>query len=201
MGATLLSIMGPIGVGKTTLARHIAEALHAEMIEEQYAENPFLAAGYTDRSELALPSQLFFLLSRAKQLSEAAWPTSGLVVTDYAFLQDRLFAEVTLPPEDLRRYHDLLERVAPTIHPPQLVVYLRASVTRLLERIHSRGRAFEATFTTEFLSAMADAHERNVSGLCCPVLSVDTDELDFRRQTDCRDLLTEIRRQLKTSKT
>jgi len=142
MAAKLISITGLPAAGKTTLAEALAGDMGAEIVYEDYEGNPFLAAAYTGQADAALPAQIFYLMSRVTQLSQWTWPEQGLVVTDYGFCQDRIYARNTLSDADYAVYTPLADRLAPRVHPPQVLVHLEASDAALLERIARRGRDF-----------------------------------------------------------
>ena len=108
MSALLISIIGPPAVGKTTLADLLAGDLPADVIYEDFAGNPFLAASYTGQSISRLPAQMYYLISRLAQLRESTWPHAGTVVSDYGYCQDRIFASLRLSPDDLAQYCTLL---------------------------------------------------------------------------------------------
>lgn len=196
MSAKLISIIGPIGVGKTTLAEALAAELPAETIYEDYASNPFLADSYTGCDELLLPSQLFFLNSRAAQMNRVAWPTEGLYVSDYGFCQDPLFARAKLTGEDLRTYEFVLSRLSKLIHPPAVIVHLDAAVDTLWERICKRGRKFEEAFSREFLETMRAGHYTIELPEGCELLRVDCDAVDLRQPASRAELIEQIRGKL-----
>ncbi|MCD4823989.1 MAG: deoxynucleoside kinase [Phycisphaerae bacterium] len=193
MSATLLSIIGPVGVGKTTLAEYLAAELPADILREDYAGNPFMAESFTGRDELSLPSQLYFLLSRAGQLSRATWPAAGLVITDYGYCQDRLFAKIKLRGEELQTYNFVAGRIDRTIVQPAVMIHLDASVKTLMERIAARGRQYEAAFTEDFIRALRDAHRQVEPPDGCELLRVDCDTIDLRSDETRAKLLEDIR--------
>ncbi len=134
-------VEGPIGVGKTALAKRLADSMSAELILEEVAENPFLERFYRDGSIAALPAQMFFLFARARQLGELRQSDlfSNVRVADYLFAKDRLFAELNLDADELSLYDKVLENLAVEPPVPDLVIYLQASVDTLMERIAGRG--------------------------------------------------------------
>jgi len=195
-GANLISIIGPPAAGKTTLAEALAGELGGGLIREDYAGNPFLAASYLGRPELALPSQLYFLFSRAGQLSRDNWPACGLAVSDYGFCQDALYALHSLAGEELAVYRRLADRVEGMIQPPDLVVHLDAAEQALLQRIARRGRRFETVMTVDFLRRMRREYDRIVPALDCPVLTVDAGVRDLRRSDVLAEVVQDVRRRL-----
>jgi len=193
MAAKLTSITGLPASGKTTLAEALAAELPAEIIYEDYAGNPFLAEAYTGNAEARLPSQLYYLTSRVKQLSRWTWPDDGVVVTDYGFCQDRIYARATLSEADWNAYAALAERVEPLVHPPAGIVHLEAPNAVLLERIARRGRPFERGIDAGFLSTMRRAYSRLEARAACPVFRVDCETTDVGTAAGRADLLAWIR--------
>lgn len=184
MSAKLISIIGPVAVGKTTLAECLAAALPAELICEDYAGNPFLAESFTGRDELMLPSQLYFLLSRAKQLSEAAWPGAGLFVSDYGFSQDRIFASAKLSAADLKTYDYVSSRLSRTIRQPDVMIHIDASVETLRRRIAGRDRSYEKTFTKNFLETLRLENAKITAPQNCKMIRLNSDKTDFRQPAE-----------------
>lgn len=179
MTAPLVSIIGPPAVGKTTLAEHLARELPARLFREDFQGNPFLAESYSGRDAARMPAQLYYLMSRVSQLSRLTWPADGLVVTDYGFCQDRLFARLRLSADELALYLRVAERLGPLVRAPTALVWLDAATQTLLGRIARRGREFEKVMTAEFLAAMRDAYRQVTAEADCAVLGVDCDEVDL----------------------
>jgi deoxyadenosine/deoxycytidine kinase len=153
---------GPIGVGKTSLARRLAESLQAELILEQAAQNPFLERFYRDPANAALSAQLFFLLERARiaqslRQSDLFQPVR---VADFMLAKDRLFAELTLDGHELRLYEQIYAGLALDAPAPDLVIYLQAPVDVLLDRIVRRGIAYEQSIGRSYLARVVDAYAR-----------------------------------------
>lgn len=174
-------IEGPIGVGKTTLARRLADAMDADLLLEQPQDNPFLARYYQDPRHAALPAQLFFLFQRVQQLQGLAQP--GLFhsarVCDYLFDKDRLFAELTLDAEEFELYQKISQRLPVAPPAPDLVVYLQAPVEVLLRRIAQRGIAYEQHITAAYLRRIMDAYTRLFHGYtAAPLLIVNAAQMD-----------------------
>ncbi len=196
MSAKLISIIGPPAVGKTTLAEALAGELPAELVREDYAGNPFLAESYTGTADARLPAQLHFLMSRVQQLAEATWPAEGVVVSDYGFCQDRIYAEAKLDAADLRLYNRVARRVERLVHAPDVMIALDASEKTLLDRIAGRGREFERAMTEEFLSGMRDAYYRILRDAEFPVIEVNCDETDLLDGPVRRELIVEVTKSL-----
>ncbi|MGC8781280.1 MAG: deoxynucleoside kinase [Anaerolineae bacterium] len=179
-----IAIEGPIGVGKTTLARILGEALPAEVLLEVFEENPFLSDFYADRARYAFQTQIFFLLSRYRQQHRVIADTlrHSSLVSDYLFAKDWLFAHLNLKGDELQMYervHAILGEQIPT---PDLVVYLRASTDVLMQRIAFRDRPYERQMSRSYIGDLSAAYEAFFAGFtAAPVLSLDTDEMDIVR--------------------
>ena len=196
MSASLISVIGPPAVGKTTLAELLAAELPATLIREDYEGNPFLADSYTGPREARLPAQLFYLLSRVSQLSAADWPDDGVFVSDYGFCQDRLYATHRLSADEMRVYDPVHDRLAELIHPPDVLIGLDASVGTLLERIARRGRDFERAITADFLSSMKQAYNGVIDSAACPVVTVQCNEVNLLASEPRKGIVAEVRRLL-----
>lgn len=196
MSAKLISIIGPVAVGKTTLSERLAEELPAEVLYEDYQGNPFLAESFTGSEQFSLPSQLYFLLSRAGQLSEKTWPRDGVIVSDYGFCQDHLFADAKLAEEDRRTYEHVHQRVEQLIHPPDVLVHLDASVKTLRGRIEQRGRDFEIAFSEQFMDRMRSAHDGVAVPPACRLIRIDCEAVDLLDPPVRAGLVREIREAL-----
>jgi deoxyadenosine/deoxycytidine kinase len=194
MTAALVSIIGPPGVGKTTLATLLAGDLDGRLILEDYAGNPFLAPSWRGVAGAALPAQLYFLMSRAGQLAAHAWPALGLAVSDYGFCQDDIFASLSLEAQEYAIYGRVAQSVVSAIVQPAVLVCLRASPSTLIERIGQRGRQFEQAMHADFLEGIMDRCEQSSRQSQCPVLRLDCDNLDLRQDCDRRPVVDEIRR-------
>ena len=191
-------VEGPIGVGKTSLARKLAVSLGAETVLEQAAENPFLERFYRNPRVGALPAQLYFLFQRAQQL--AALKQHDLFapvrVADYLLAKDRLFARITLDEDEFRLYEQVHEKLAIEAPKPDLVVYLQAPANVLLDRIARRGIAYENLIEAAYLERLNDAYARYFheyeSG---PLLIVNAASIDpVNNDADYEELLAAIGR-------
>lgn len=158
----LIVVEGPIGVGKTTLARRLAASADASLLLEGAEENPFLERFYDNPKAGALPTQLYFLFQRAQQMT--ALRQGDLfrprVVADFLMEKDRLFATLTLDDHEFRLYDQVHAGLAIEPPRPDLVIYLQAPVEVLLQRIGRRGRPYERNFDAAFLARLADAYTR-----------------------------------------
>lgn len=155
-------IEGPIGVGKTSLARRLAESLGSELLLEQAETNPFLERFYRNPREAALPTQLFFLFQRVRQVERLRQADifSDTHVADFLIEKDRLFAQVNLDRHELDLYDQVFESM--DIHPPEpdLVVYLQAPVDTLLFRVASRGIDYEQRIGRHYLERLNEAYAK-----------------------------------------
>jgi deoxyguanosine kinase len=191
-----IAVEGPIGAGKSTLARFLAGDLKARLVEEKPDENPFFGLFYQDPARYALPVQLYFLLQRYAQQAELAQEdlfAQGGVVSDYLFAKDRLFASLNLSAEELRLYDRIYQTLAPRSVAPDLVVYLQARTEVLLERIARRGRREEAPIEPDYVRRVAEAYgEFFFNYNEGPLLIVNVSEIDFVASVDDRRALVEV---------
>ncbi|MCU0611488.1 MAG: deoxynucleoside kinase [Candidatus Eisenbacteria bacterium] len=184
-----VAIEGVIGVGKTCLVRRLAERLDARLILEQVEENPFLAHFYRDPERYAFQVQVFFLLSRFKQQQQIGQADvfMDMVVSDYMFAKDRIFARLNLDDQELVLYERIAEVLEKSAAQPDLVVYLQARTEVIMQRIKERGRSFEKRISREYIEALNEAYNRFFfTYTASPVLVVDTNKVDYR--TDDREL-------------
>lgn len=178
------SIEGVIGVGKTTLVRLMQPAFEAEILLEVFEENPFLSSFYGDRERYAFQTQIFFLLSRYHQQRKgvASLLNNGKhIISDYTFEKDALFAGINLRGDELEMYYRVHEALAEKIHPPELLVYLRAETETLLKRIEQRDRPYERNMDPGYIEQLNKAYDdffinRQHS---MPVLVIDTNKLNY----------------------
>jgi deoxyguanosine kinase len=175
-------VEGPIGVGKTSLTRALAKRFGARSVFEIVEENPFLASFYQDRNKHAFQTQLFFLLSRFKQQQELFQQDlfSQVTVSDYLFAKDRIFASITLDPNELALYERVYEHLGPRVMKPDLVIYLQARLEVLLARIRKRGREFERKFDPEYLAELSRTYNDFFHRYDeTPLLVINTSDIDF----------------------
>jgi deoxyguanosine kinase len=175
-------VEGPIGAGKTSLARQLAEHIDAEMLLEQPEDNPFLPRFYDDMARFALPTQLTFLFQRVDQLRQLAQldmfrqPT----VSDFLLDKDPLFARLNLNDDEYALYDKVYRHLKPQTPAPDLVIYLQAPVDTLLSRVQIRGVSFEQSIPDEYLARLADAYARFFYQYDeAPLLIINSERLNF----------------------
>ena len=193
-----IAVEGPIGVGKTSLARRLCTSLSAQGVLEEAGQNPFLERFYRNPRAGALPAQLYFLLQRAQQLAslQQADLFAAVRVADYLLEKDRLFARVTLDEAEYALYEQLYSRLDIQVPKPDLVVYLQAPVDVLLERIARRGVAYEQYIDRGYLERLNEAYARFFHEFdSAPLLIVNAASIDpVTNQHDYDELLAAIRR-------
>ena len=177
-----IAIEGPIGVGKTSLARRLAETFETDLILEGADRNPFLQTFYTDPKHGALPTQLFFLFHRAEQTRRIRQSDmfQPVYIADYVLQKDRLFAELTLNAHELELYEKVYENLTINAPRPDLVVYLQAPVEVLRARIAGRGIPFEQSMRTEYLQRLSEAYMKLFYDYTdSPLLIVNAEQIDW----------------------
>jgi len=185
-------VEGPIGAGKTSLARQLAHHLDGETLLERPEENPFLARFYEDMPRYALPTQLTFLFQRVDQLRGVSQLDlfHRATVADFLLDKDPLFARLNLTDAEFRLYEKVWSQLRLEAPTPDLVIYLQAPVETLIERVHRRGVHFERTITAHYLARIADAYSRYFYGYRdAPLLIVNSERLNFVDDPDHFDLL------------
>jgi deoxyguanosine kinase len=191
-------VEGPIGAGKTALAKRLAQSLSAELILEEALENPFLERFYREGKSAALPTQMFFLFSRARQIEQLRQTDmfATVRVCDYLFAKDRLFAELNLDADELELYEQITDNLAVEAPVPDLVIYLQASVDVLFERIARRGIGFERMIDRAYLEQLTDIYARFFHAYNDgPLLIVNASEIDpVSNEADYQQLFRQIER-------
>lgn len=182
-----IAIEGVIGVGKTTLARLIQREFDAQLLLEVFEENPFLRDFYADPQRYAFPAQIFFLLSRYQQQYRVLQRllAQDHVISDYTFAKDRIFAHLNLQGDELDTYERLHSALAENVIVPDLIVFLQADTSVLMERIAIRDRAYERSMSVEYIARLARSYQTFFANYTeTPVLPIDTNTLNFVRNPD-----------------
>jgi deoxyadenosine/deoxycytidine kinase len=187
-------VEGPIGAGKTSLARLLAERSDSAALLEDPAANPFLPGFYQDPARYALPTQLFFLFQRVnhvRELSQADFFRRA-TIADFILDKDPLFARLTLNDDELRLYQQIYAQLKPQAATPDLVIYLQASTETLIERVRRRGVSYERTLSEDYLLRLAESYARFFYQYdAAPVLIVNSENLNFVDSPRDLDLLLE----------
>jgi len=199
-----IAVEGVIGVGKTTLARMLQPRFEADLQLEVFEENPFLADFYADRVRYAFQTQIFFLLSRYHQQRRSVREVldSGRnLLTDYTFAKDALFASINLSGDELEMYYRVHEALGEKVRLPDLIVYLQAETTVLMQRIALRDRSYERNMEIDYIASLNQAYNdhfmHHYQGP--PVLTISTNQLDFVKNIADLDLIeAQIRQELST---
>jgi deoxyguanosine kinase len=191
-----IAIEGPIGVGKTALAKRLAASLDAELVLEEVDENPFLERFYRDGRSAALPAQMFFLFARARQIQDLRQSDlfANTRISDYLFTRDRLFAELNLDPEELKLYDQIVENLAVDPPVPDLVIYLQASVDALMQRLLRRNARFDRFVDRAYVERLTEAYARFFHAYDeGPLLIVNASQIDpVNNDADFEQLFRQI---------
>lgn len=191
----LITIEGNTGAGKTTLAKMLAKQYNGHLILEEFAENPFLPKFYSEPEKYAFHTEMYFMLDRYHQLNkfiESNQTGNGLTISDYIFRKSLLYAEVNLQPDEYRLFERMFNTVYPNLPQPGLIIYVHATVPRLIRNIQKRGRDFEQQVRESYLKRVEkiyfDYFQKNPHLL---VLIIHADELDFVHNPTHYDLIVE----------
>ncbi|MGV7221868.1 MAG: deoxynucleoside kinase [Nitrospinales bacterium] len=191
-----IAVEGSIGAGKTTLSKLLAEKYDAKLVLEVDEENPFIAKFYEDKATYAFQTQIFLLLNRYNQYSELAQGElfSSMVITDYLFQRDRLFAHLNLKGHELNLYEQIYSLVAKKVPTPDLVIFLQGDNEVLQARIDKRGREYEELMDFDYLCKVNKIFNNYFFYYSeTPLLVVNTNELDFiEKKFDLDDLISKI---------
>jgi len=187
-------VEGPIGVGKTTLAKRLAKSFNTELMLELATENPFLPRFYSDPKTVALPTQLFFLFQRAKQIASFRQKDMfrPIQVSDFLIEKDKLFASVILDSDELNLYQQVYNQLTIDNYAPDLVIYLQAPIETLMRRIMIRGYDYEKAINHDYLKKISDAYiDFFYNYTSSPLLIVNTDDFDLSKDEKNYNLLLE----------
>ncbi len=182
MKYNFITIEGNIGAGKTTLASILAKKLHARLILEEFAENPFLSKFYQSPEHYAFPVELFFMAERYKQLKEMVHTKElfqPITVSDYLFTKCLLFAKVNLPEEEFRLYQKLFNIIHQQLIFPDLLIYLHAPISKLKENIKKRNRAFEQSISEDYLFNIQETYTHYIKQHNIKTLFIDATNANF----------------------
>lgn len=189
-------VEGPIGVGKSSLARKLADHLGADLLLEQPEDNPFLGRFYDDMPGYAFQTQLFFLFQRLKQMQSVAQPGmfSSALVGDFLFAKDALFARLNLSDDEFNLYAQMYAKLAPQVREPDLVIWLQASPATLLQRVRRRAIAIEQGISADYLQRVCAAYSEYFRGYDgAPVFGVGTERFNpVDRDADFETLLQHL---------
>ncbi len=187
-----IAIEGVIGAGKTSLAKILAKRLNGRLVLEKHDENPFLADFYKDPVRFAFQTQMFFLLSRYRQQLDLQQQDlfQRVIISDYIFQKDRIFASLTLEDREFILYEKVATLLEREIVSPDLVIYLQANTKRLMTNIKRRGRSYEKNISEEYIRALVEAYNHFFFHYTdTPLLVVNMDGLDFVHNDDQLDTL------------
>ena len=199
-----IAVEGPIGVGKTSLVKLMGEKLSARTILEQFEDNPFLADFYDDPERFAFQTQLYFLLQRYQQQQELRQVDifHNLLVTDYMFVKDRLFASLNLNEKELALYETVANLLERNVISPDLVIYLQADTDTLMKNIHKRKRSFEKNMSRDYMDALNQVYnEYFFRYQDTPLLIINSNNIDFvNNQKDLEEIINVVRKPITGTK-
>jgi len=194
-----IAIEGVIGAGKTSLAQKLSDKLGANLILEQFEDNPFLEKFYDDRKRFAFQTQMFFLINRYKQQQQLNQQElfSKYIVSDYIFEKDKIFAYLNLSGEEIKLYESIFPLLERDIPKPDLVIFLQSSLDRLVANVKTRGRKIEKNLTRGYLTELSESYNNFFFKYSnTPLLIVNTTDIDFvNREEDFDELYMQIFRE------
>ena len=199
-----IAIEGPIGVGKTSLAKLLSKQLGARLVLEDFEDNPFLPDFYNDPERFGFQTQLFFLLQRYRQQQDLRQVDmfQKLLITDYMFVKDRLFASLNLDDKEMHLYDTVASLLERNIIRPDLVIYLQADTDVLMKNIAKRGRNMESNVTWEYIDALNQVYtEYFFRYQDTPLVIINTDNIDFvENEKDLKEVIDYIRQPVSGTK-
>ena len=193
-----IAIEGPIGVGKTSLAKLLSKRLSAKLILEKFEDNPFLSEFYDDPTRFAFQTQLFFLLQRYQQQQDIRQVDMfhNLLISDYMFIKDRLFASLNLDDKEMNLYDSIANMMERNVINPDLIIYLQADTSTLMKNIDKRGRDFENNISYDYINALNEIYtEYFFRYNDTPLVIINTNNIDFVNNADDLDQVIEYIRQ------
>ena len=185
-----IAIEGPIGVGKTSLAKLLSKRLSAKLILEKFEDNPFLSEFYDDPTRFAFQTQLFFLLQRYQQQQDIRQVDMfhNLLISDYMFIKDRLFASLNLDDKEMNLYDSIANMMERNVINPDLIIYLQADTASLMKNIDKRGRNFESNISYEYINELNEIYtEYFFRYNDTPLVIINTNNIDFVHNPDDLD--------------
>jgi len=198
------AIEGPIGVGKTSLAELLSKELGARLVLEDFEDNPFLPDFYNDPERFGFQTQLFFLLQRYRQQQDLRQVDmfQKLLITDYMFVKDRLFASLNLGDKEMHLYDTIASLLERNIIKPDLVIYLQADTDVLMKNIEKRGRNMERNVTWEYIDALNQVYtEYFFRYQDTPLVIINTNNIDFvENENDLKEVIDYIRQPVSGTK-
>ena len=199
-----VAIEGPIGVGKTSLAQLLSKELGARLVLEDFEDNPFLPDFYNDPERFGFQTQLFFLLQRYRQQQDLRQVDlfQKLLITDYMFVKDRLFASLNLDDKEMHLYDTVARLLERNIIKPDLVIYLQADTDILMKNIEKRGRNMERNITWEYIDALNQVYtEYFFRYQDTPLVIINTNNIDFvENENDLKEVINYIRQPVSGTK-
>lgn len=196
-------IEGPIGSGKTTLAKLLADKFSVQLLSEKAEDNPFLSRFYQDAQRYSLPTQLFFLFQRSRQIADMTQRDlfSTPTVADFFLEKDPLFARLNLDDEEYALYHQIYTHLQLKSPKPDLVIYLQTPIEELAERIEDRNISYEQEIPLEYIERLADAYSEFFHTYdTSPVLIVNNEKLNIIKDESALNLLVDRIMQIKSSR-
>ena len=199
-----IAIEGPIGVGKTSLAQLLSKELGARLVLEDFEDNPFLPDFYNDPERFGFQTQLFFLLQRYRQQQDLRQVDmfQKLLITDYMFVKDRLFASLNLGDKEMQLYDTVASLLERNIIRPDIVIYLQADTDVLMKNIEKRGRNMEKNVTWEYIDALNQVYtEYFFRYQDTPLVIINTNNIDFvEDENDLKEVIDYIRQPVSGTK-
>ena len=199
-----IAIEGPIGVGKTSLAQLLSKELGARLVLEDFEDNPFLPDFYNDPERFGFQTQLFFLLQRYRQQQDLRQVDmfQKLLITDYMFVKDRLFASLNLGDKEMQLYDTVASLLERNIIRPDIVIYLQADTDVLMKNIEKRGRSMEKNVTWEYIDALNQVYtEYFFRYQDTPLVIINTNNIDFvENENDLKEVIDYIRQPVSGTK-
>ena len=199
-----IAIEGPIGVGKTSLAQLLSKKLGARLVLEDFEDNPFLPDFYNDPERFGFQTQLFFLLQRYRQQQDLRQVDmfQKLLITDYMFVKDRLFASLNLGDKEMQLYDTVASLLERNIIRPDIVIYLQADTDVLMKNIEKRGRNMEKNVTWEYIDALNQVYtEYFFRYQDTPLVIINTNNIDFvENENDLKEVIDYIRQPVSGTK-